>query len=146
MNVYEHPDRSDGGQPGNQNARRHGWTSRTHPTPIADILAAADAAVARGDLATLRKAERALRFRNANEEAHAVRQAIEIAHFAMGEREEPFSGPSSVVMPCADDHAFEETVGIEDGTMYQTADISRIVRGKRPTHGRSGSFPYAPSQ
>lgn len=142
---------------GNQHARRHGWTSAQHPAPIQAILTAVDTAVSHiysgndpaaiaDAFTTLRKAERALRFRQEHEAARLVRQSSDLARNALRDTPSTEStdfalyAPESAAAPSAERPA-QPDAALPAGVPYaQPTMPSRIAVGYRPSRGQ-GTFP-----
>jgi hypothetical protein len=141
------------GKVGNQNSRRHGWTSRQRPTPTAEILTAVDVAMGRilpgaaddtlrEAFATLRHAERALRFRCEGDMARMVREAADLARYRLTQTPPAASthfaldAPESVETPAREHPAQmiqDPTAGVAQA---EPAMPSRIAIGHRPSCGQ----------
>lgn len=74
MTDRQQPDRPSGGQPGNQNSRRHGWTSRHHPASDEQLAQALAEAARQGDDVTVDHVARALTWRGQREAARLARR------------------------------------------------------------------------
>lgn len=74
MTDRSQPNRPSGGQAGNQNARRHGWTSRHNPTTDDELTQALAEAARQGDDATVDRVARALAWRGHKEASRVARR------------------------------------------------------------------------
>lgn len=151
------PEQTHGGaQPGNDNARHTGWTSRLDPAPTAEILAAADTAVSAiipgadpeeiaAAFATLRRAERALRFRREHAAALIVRQSIDLARQYLRDgippapdRDDALYAPQSVPNEATGYPLPPPPETFAGG--WESPTPARVAYGHRPSRGH-GTFP-----
>jgi hypothetical protein len=127
----------EGGAPsGNQNARRHGWTSAKHPVPIEEILAAADTAAAKGDLDVMRKAVRALHWHGEHESARLVEAQIEAIRFQRRQDRNAAGGSSEITKFAPSDTESDQNnsarqIVHENGHRPATPPQNRTARGYR---------------